>query len=329
MIKIPRIEFLIKLKNTKRNIFFVLFVFLAVITLFFLYPRQPVISKTVVITSGMSARDIAHLLKKHELITNETFFLILTKIRGAQDALQAGEYLFNRKMGANSILNKIIKGEIEYIKLTIPEGYTYRQIAELIEEKKLGNKENFLKEVEDKELQGYLFPETYLVHSQTDEKQIIQMMNEKFNKVFDTELKKRAKEIRLTEKEVVILASMIEKEAKDDEERSLVSSVFHNRLKRGWLLESCATVQYALGRHKPKLTYDDLKVNSPYNTYIHPGLPPGPICNPGEASIRAALYPQDSDALFFVTGEDGTHRFSKYYKEHLRKKRKKSRKTLQ
>jgi len=143
-------------------------------------------------------------------------------------------------------------------------------------------------------------------------------------KIFTDDFLKRAVALKMSKEKIVILASIIEKEAKKDDERPLVSAVFHNRLKKGWNLESCATVLYALGKHKDFLTYKDIKVNSPFNTYIHPGLPPAPISNPGVASIKAALYPSETSDMFFVADGSGTHKFSKYGAEHI--KNKKSRK---
>ncbi len=327
IIKLLSIKFLI-FKNMKKITLFIIFVFLVSIILFFSSQRT-IFSQRVIVSPGMSARNIASVLKKEGLIKNELFFCILVKVRRVENNLQTGTYLFNNKMGTYTILNKIVKGAVESIKLTIPEGWTAQQIASLIEQESLGSREKFLKEVKEKELEGYLFPDTYFVNLGVNETQIIQMMNNKFAKVFNEKLKKRTKELKLTEKEIVILASIIEKEAKKDEERALISRVFHNRLKKGWLLESCATVQYALGEHRTMLTYEDLKVDSIYNTYIHSGLPPGPICNPGAASIKAALYPAQSDALFFVSGENGFHKFSRYYSEHIREKNSKNKKWTQ
>lgn len=312
-----------KNKSIRKISVSILFVFFIIILLgIFLSSRGPVISKIVIISPGMGTRDIASLLKRQDLIKSETFFLILVKIKRVENKLQVGHYLFNNRMSLNKIINKMVRGDIAGIRLTIPEGYTARQIAELIERRTLGNKKKFLKEVQTGKLEGYLFPATYIIYPGTTEKDIIEMMHKEFEKVFQAKFSQRAKERGLTEKEVVILASIVEKEAREDKERALVSSVFHNRLKKGWFLESCATVQYALGEHKAKLTYQDLKIKSPYNTYLYPGLPPGPICNPSEASIKATLYPARSDFLFFVSEGNGSHKFSRYYKEHLKGKRK-------
>jgi len=212
------------------------------------------------------------------------------------------------------------------MKLTIPEGFTARQIGQLIEEKGLGRRKRFLKIVEQRGVEGYLFPETYFVEYDISEEEIIDTMVDQFNKLFTKEMEEQGKKFNFTKRDTVILASIIEKEAARDEERPLISGVFHNRLRKRWYLESCATVQYALGEHKEKLTYEDLKVDSPYNTYDHFGLPPGPICNPGLGSIKAALYPAETDLMFFVAEGEGTHGFSKYYGKHLEVQKQKSNK---
>ena len=139
------------------------------------------------------------------------------------------------------------------------------------------------------------------------------------------EFKLTAEEKGLNAKFVITLASIIEKEAGGTDEMPFVSAVFHNRLKKNWYLESCATVLYALGKHKDKLLFKDLQVKSPYNTYRHRGLPPGPICNPGKESLKAALYPAETDDMFFVAQGSGAHSFSRYYRDHLKNKQKRSR----
>lgn len=290
---------------------------------FFLSPRY---SKTSLVTieQGMNAQQVAELLEQEGLISNKNYFLFLLRLRGAHRKIKAGIYEINSKESTWRIISKLVLGKSKKIKLTIPEGFAIRQIAQLIEQKGLGEKDRFLEIVEEKKLEGYLFPETYFVDYDATEEEIIGMMVEQFNKVFTKEMEERGKKFKFTKRDIVILASIIEKEAVKEKERPLISAVFHNRLKKRWYLESCATVQYALGEHKEKLTYEDVKVDSPYNTYIHFGLPPGPICNPGLAAIKAALYPIETDLMFFVTKGEGTHRFSKYYQKHLEIQKKKS-----
>ena len=175
--------------------------------------------------------------------------------------------------------------------------------------------------VEKYKLEGYLFPETYYFETGSSEDKVINTMVEQFNAKFTVEFEKRLKVLKLSKYSAVILASIVEKEARMPEERPLIAGVFYNRLKKRWYLESCATVLYALGKHKKRLTYKDLEIDSPYNTYKRFGLPPGPISNPGLASIKAVLYPAKTDSMFFIVDGSGGHDFSRYYSEHLNKKK--------
>lgn len=222
----------------------------------------------------------------------------------------------------------------EIKKFTIPEGFELRQIADLLSEKGLVDRARFMDCVENGDfsmypfikgipkrpnrLEGYLFPDTYEVYADASEEDIIKKMLDRFSQIFDTTYQARAKEIGMNVDQVVILASMIEREAQLDDERPLVSAVFHNRLKSKQypLLQSCATVEYVLPQRKAVLSIKDTKIDSPYNTYLHPGLPIGPIASPGQRSIYAALFPADVDYLFFVGNSDGSHIFSKTYEEH-------------
>jgi len=290
---------------------------------FFLAPRY---SKTSLVTieQGVTAQQVAELLGKEGLISSKNYFLFLLRLRGAHRKIKTGIYEINSKESTWRIISKLVLGKSKKIKLTIPEGFTASQIAQLIEQKGLGEKDRFLEIIEERKLEGYLFPETYFVDYDATEEEVVDMMVDQFNKVFTKEMEERGKKFKFTKRDILILASIIEKEAVKEEERPLISAVFHNRLKKRWYLESCATVQYALGEHKEKLTYKDVEVDSPYNTYIHFGLPPGPISNPGLAAIKATLYPAQTDLMFFVTKGEGTHRFSKYYQKHLEVQKKKS-----
>ncbi|MBI4652416.1 endolytic transglycosylase MltG, partial [Candidatus Desantisbacteria bacterium] len=219
-------------------------------------------------------------------------------------------------------------GEFKKHKITIPEGYTAIEIAEFLQQKKLADKDKFLKLINDEKilrkyrieansLEGYLFPDTYLFFKGiTEEKIIINMLN-RFFTIFNADYEKKTREAGLTRHEVIILASIVEKEAIKDNERAIIAAVFLNRLKKHMRLESCATVQYALKKHKDRLWEEDLKVESPYNTYLYHGLPKGPISSPGKASILAVLYPDNVKYLYFVSRNDGTHEFSNTFREHV------------
>ncbi len=278
------------------------------------------------IKRGMNANEIANLLKEKNVIKDKNIFILFLKLKKAQNKIKAGIYEFSLPINLNKLINILIKGKSKLIKVTIPEGLTTEQVAEIIEQKRLGSKKRILEIVRERNLEGYLFPETYFFAPETPEEVIIDRMVRQFHKVFTWEMKQKAKQFNFTERDVVILASIIEKEAKLSSEKPLISAVFHNRLKKRYYLESCATVEYALGKHKKKLSYKDLKINSPYNTYTHFGLPPGPICNPGFESLKYAINPAESDVMFFVSKGDGSHKFFSDFREHIRYKlkRKKS-----
>jgi len=313
------------MRMTRIGIVFLCLLFLGILLLFIFSHRSP---KTCLVTieQGMAAGRVADLLKTEGLISSKNYFLFLLRLKGTKARIKAGVYEIDSKDSTWRIINKLVFGRSKKIKLTIPEGFTAHQIGQLIEEKGLGRRKRFLKIVGQRGVEGYLFPETYFVEYDISEEEIIDTMVDQFNKLFTKEMEEQGKKFNFTKRDTVILASIIEKEAARDEERPLISGIFHNRLRKRWYLESCATVQYALGEHKDKLTYEDLKVDSPYNTYNHFGLPPGPISNPGLASIKAALYPAETDLMFFVAEGEGTHGFSKYYGKHLEVQKQKSNK---
>jgi UPF0755 protein len=211
-------------------------------------------------------------------------------------------------------------------KITIPEGFTCLQIAELLDQKNIVEKEFFLKLTKygEKSYEGYLFPDTYEVPKKYGSENMLKLLLSNFNRVVeDNKLRNKADKIGFSLDKIIILSSIIEKEAKFTEEKKKVSTVFYNRLKKGMKLQSCATIQYILEKPKERLDENDLKIDSPYNTYLYKGLPPGAICNPGLDSIMAALEPVKEDYLYFVLGENGRHIFSKTYQEHLKNKNKK------
>lgn len=304
----------------KKAIAAVIAVFFAGTLLYWL--ALPSGTRVVTIERGATAREAARMLRESGVISSENFFLAVLRLTGRSNALKAGEYALSPRAGVFAVIDVITGGKAVRTRVTVPEGFTSSQIAGLLAEKKLADAAKFREIVAKKKLEGYLFPQTYFLEAGTPEEQIIAMMNSEFNRNYTPDMERRAKELRMTRQQVVTLASIIEREAARAEERPLISSVFHNRLKKGWYLESCATVQYALGEHKEKLALKDLKMKSPYNTYLCYGLPPGPICNPGLDSLKAALYPARTDDMFFVVNGSGTHVFSRYYEEHLKNKKK-------
>jgi UPF0755 protein len=299
---------------------------LFITSVYFPLEENSTTQKVVNIPSGTNAKEIVYILEKNEIIRKNNYtFRILIKIMKLEDQLKYGEYNLSPSMNMLQILDKLVKGEVIVYKITIPEGYTSKQIAELLDKKEVAEKEAFLELIikdQEKSLEGYLFPDTYEVPKKYGAEKMVSVMLLNFNRVaIENKFTDRAEEIGFSLDEIIILASIIEKEAKFTEEKSKVSSVFHNRLKTGMKLQSCATIQYILETPKERLDENDLKIDSPYNTYLYKGLPPGAICNPGLDSIMAALEPEEEDYLYFVLGENGRHIFSKTYQEHLKNKK--------
>ena len=274
--------------------------------------------KLVEIPENVTAEQIAEILKKENVIKNERWFLWFVKHYNLQNKLQAGIYEFYGRVPLRKVINKLASGKVVLVKITIPEGATVKDIGKILEEKNITSKEEFVNYCLKNKLEGFLFPDTYLfpmkISPQTVARIMVKKFWEEFEKIYEKEIsKKNEKEI----KRIVIVASIVEKEAEIDSERPIVASVIYNRLKKNLPLQSCATVEYALGYHKSRLSEKEISINSPFNTYIHKGLPPTPICNPGIKSLKAAIKPARTDYLYFVSKGNGRHYFSKTYKEHL------------
>lgn len=281
---------------------------------------------------GMSTSEVAALLEENGVIESASSFRWRAKLSGLDQKLKAGNYVFAVRMPYDAIVDILTSGKSVDFKLTIPEGYTVKQIAALLEEKKLAAAAQFESEakrfapydymqpnpVEDYAAEGFLFPDTYYIGEDQSAAELLITMAAQFDAQFTPEMRARAQALGLSVREVVTLASLVEREAMLDEERPVIAQVFLNRLRSSMPLQSCATVQYILGEPKAELTVADTKIASPYNTYLHMGLPPGPIANPGLASLQAVLYAEPTDYLYFVADKHGKHRFSKSYEEHLR-----------
>ena len=300
-------------------------VFLAVLAWWVSLPSK---SATIVINESSSAKQIADALYNANTIPSRIVFRAAVKILGKSRQLKAGAYTIPARTSVFGIIRMISSGRGAYQRVTIPEGFTAVEIADTLAAKGILNKERFLNVVEEKQLEGYLFPETYYFDRNLPEQAVIDKMLKEFDRNFTPQMQERANELKMDKKKIVTLASIIEKEAVLKSEKALISGIFYNRLRKGWFLESCATVQYALGGHKPKLSYKDIKVSSPYNTYKCYGLPPGPICNPGKDSLNAALNPEKTEDMFFVAASSGTHAFSRYFSEHISNKIKNKKKKL-
>jgi len=293
--------------------------------------REKVSEEEVLITIpvGATTQEVGLLLGESEIISSSSGFVLCAKVMGKEKKIKAGRYVLKKGMGIKEVLNILIKGETKKLTVTVPEGLTIDEIAIIVAKQVKIDKEQFIKLAKDKKytagkgitgknLEGFLYPDTYEFNYDVTEKEIIERFVGQFWTVFNDSLKERSEEIGFSVQEVVILASMIEEEAMLDSEKAIISQVYHKRLKLDRALECDATIQYALPSHKSRLLYKDLKIKSPYNTYLHKGLPPGPISNPGESAIIAALYPRDTDYLYYVAKGDGTHIFSRTAKEHMR-----------
>ncbi|UCD70570.1 MAG: endolytic transglycosylase MltG [Syntrophobacterales bacterium] len=283
--------------------------------------------KTITIRRGMTFKEVAQLLGDEGIIRGIKQFILLGKFSGASPKVKAGEYELSSDMTPLQILDALTKGKVKQYKVSIPEGYTVSQIAEILESKEITNSEVFLERcfssqyvsslgIEADGLEGYLFPDSYLFSKALKPEDIIEAMVRRFRRVYTTQYSERGKELGFSDHEILTLASMIEKEAAIPWERFLVSGVYHNRLKRNMLLYSCPTVIYGIKDFDGNLTKRDLERYTPYNTYRIRGLPPGPICNPGKEAIVAALYPAKTEYLYFVSKNDGSHHFSSTLEEH-------------
>ena len=304
-----------------RNIILTIFIIFALVVGFMMsYVGKENKTVEVLIPKGSSPHKISKILKDSEVISSQKLFLVLIKFYGYSTKLQAGLYDFNTKDSLNTIIEKIKNGESKNIKVTIPEGFNIRQIAKVLAENNVCEEQKFIKSATEQNMEGFLFPNTYFLLPQMSESEIIKVMNDEFNKFWTKERQERLKQINKPQRDVVILASIVEKEAVADSERPIIAGVFLNRLSKGMRLESCSTVLYAMGINKERLSFEDLKFESPYNTYRYKGLPPGPICNPGAEAIDAVLYPQPTDSLYFVSKGNGTHYFSSTFEQHIKNK---------
>jgi UPF0755 protein len=266
------------------------------------------------IYQGQSTREVARKLEAEKFIARHWNFLVWAKVERRPP--KPGRYMLSDKMSARQIYKRLIAGP-PVIRITLPEGWSSRQMAALLEQNAVTSAQEFLRIVDEKKLEGYLFPDTYFFEQGLPAQQVVQRLQKRFDEVVPADFAAKAKALKLTERQLVTLASLVEKEARIAAERPLIAGVYLNRIRKRMRLEADPTVQYALGEWKSRLTYQDLDVQSPYNTYRHAGLPPGPIASPGLDSLKAAANPQKSDYLFFFADGTGAHIFSRTYQEHL------------
>jgi UPF0755 protein len=283
------------------------------------------------IEKGRSARGVIDGLRERGLVRSALPLKLACRLFYPEEQFKAGEYRFAPPLKPKDLLLQVFKGRIHLQPVTVPEGLAGRDIGELLRPGDEEGQAAFRRALLDvgliadwdgraKDLEGYLFPDTYLLPRKATEAELVAAMVAEFREVFDEGRRLRAAELGLSVREVVTLASLIEEETALPEERPLVSAVFHNRLRIGMKLDCDPTIIYALkleNKYAGRLLLRDLKFPSPYNTYLHPGLPPGPISNPGKPAIDAALNPAAEKYLYFVLQGDGSHRFSRTLGEHL------------
>lgn len=292
-------------------------------------------SVKITITSGTTTDQLAEELVQRHIIRSSFMFRWLVKSQQTSFKMFAGEYELAPTMTPEEIIERLIKGQqvADSIRITIPEGYSTEQIIELLVQKGLGSKEEYTKVVTEDtfpyaflqgtpkgnhRLEGFLSPNTYFIDPKTSPHAVIDMFLQQFAKELTPEVQTRLSSMKLSVLQWVTLASLVEKEAVKETDRPLIASVLMNRLKDNMPLQVDATIQFLLDAPKQKLFNKDLQIPSPYNTYLHRGLPPGPIANPGDASLQAALYPAKTDYLYYVAKKDGYHAFAKTYAEHLK-----------
>lgn len=291
------------------------------------HPIQPSSEQILQIKSGSSFQQISRRLAESGVIDDAFYFRLLGRIQGVTGQMQAGEYLFKEAASPEQILARLVSGDIRRFPFTVPEGLTLTDIATRYEKDGFGTTEAFLQAARNpallkkflprqKSLEGYLFPETYTLDSSTTADRLITAMLDEFNRRLTPELVAAGEKRGLNRHQLVTMASIVQKEAGNTDEMPLIAAVFHNRLQRRIPLQADPTVIYGIENFDGNLTRKHLKTPTPYNTYTHAGLPPGPIANPGMDALQAAAYPADVDYMYFVARGDGTHAFSRTLKEH-------------
>ena len=286
----------------------------------------------VEIPPGSGTKTIGDRLIAAGVVSDELTFRAAVWLSGQATKLKAGEYRFAQPMSAAQVIDKIVRGDVHFVSITFPEGLTIAEMARIYESEGFGTAAAFLEAAKNAariraldraatDLEGYLFPETYALPRKASAGELVNAMVDRFLEVFNEDLRKAAEARGFSVRQAVALASLVEKETAKAEERPLVSAVYNNRLRIGMALQADPTVIYAMqlaGTYRGNLTRDDLSLDSPYNTYRYPGLPPGPIAAPGKGSLEAAVKPADADFLYFVSRNDGSHEFARTLAEHNR-----------
>jgi UPF0755 protein len=331
-------------RNKEKALWLLIILFLFVVALF--WPANPfdLSSVEVEVPKGSSAQNIQAILKEKGILPSFSCFRLMVKLFGWQNKLKAGGYSFSPSDSLPKILIKLLRGETvppQRIKVTFPEGTSIYKMGVILKENGFEHWQDFqelasegvtenlrekhweiFKYLPSESLEGYLFPDTYQVFKNASASDLAKVMLGRFEEIVLPFWEKAKADTKMSLHEILTLASIIEKEAKVPEERAKISSVFYNRLKANMPLSADPTVKYALERPTKIVYLNQLSVKSPYNTYKRKGLPPGPICNPGLDSIKAAVYPEKTDFFFFVAKPDGSHIFSKTWEEHQKARKK-------
>ena len=283
------------------------------------------------VKEGMDAAEIARRLEKNGVIESSFRFRMLAKLNGYEDQLKVGSYNFTTGMNYDDVFTKLLAGAPEIVKFTIPEGFTVKDIAKRLDSIGLVDEEEFLQKAKDYApydyikkpknvffyCEGFLFPDTYEIEDNASVEEILNMMADNFNYRLSRNMRARAAEENLSIYDLIILASIVEKEVRYPEDRPIVAQVFFKRLKLGMPLQTDASLQYLMDAPKEDVSIADTQIDSPYNTYQHVGLTPGPIANPGLDAIEAVLNPANTDYLYFVADRSGHNHYAYTYDEHL------------
>ena len=310
----------------------ILMVVTSVITIIYWPQNNMRKSMKITINHGESLSVISNKLLKSGIITNKKSFGLATKIMGLEKSIPVGSYQLKNVQINRDIINRLVYGSPEVNRITLLEGWNIKQVSNHLSQKMGFEYSNLLEVIYDKgfiqsldleidNLEGYLYPETYYFFDGEKERSVIRRLIKEYKKFWSKTNITKADSMKLTQHQVVTLASIIEGEAIYDSERPIISAVYHNRLKKGMKLQADPTVQYIIKDGPRRLLNKDLRIKSPYNTYLYQGLPPGPINSPGFESLNAALYPEENDFLYFVAKGDGYHTFSKNERDHERAKR--------
>jgi UPF0755 protein len=288
----------------------------------------------VILPPGASFAAVTDSLMAHRVITHRRWFKLMGRLRGVDRSVHAGVYEFPAGTSEWKVLGMLAHGRKAALRFTVPEGLTIQEVAALAAERLGIPQDSFLLAARDRKtasallgtdvpsFEGFLRPETYILPAEVNARDVVRIMAQGFLSSWQPSWDRRLDSLKMTRLQLVTLASIVEGEARADDEREIIAGVYRNRLRIGMALQADPTVQYAIslkrGRRKSRLFEKDYQFNSPYNTYLNPGLPPGPVNSPSRRSIEASLYPANVSYLYFVAGPDGRHVFSRTYSEHLR-----------